>query len=143
MNVGASIPVYFLVAIGLVTHAAAGDAATPRAPIGPREGGIAQIAPPSLILNSPPKPGDIRIRNPGPYTLVFSYWNGQSAWQTLSIEPKQSIDFSCAKCGETVSVSYHDGKENKTIKATTGRTYLFWPGQANAWVLVLASSASE
>lgn len=143
MKVSARIPAYFLLAIGLVTHAVAGDSATPRPPIGPREGGIAQLAPPSLILNSPPKPGDIRIRNPGPYTLVFSYWNGQSAWQTLSIEPKQSIDFSCAKCGEMVSVSYHDGKENKTVKTTTGRTYLFWPGQANAWVLVLASSASE
>jgi len=136
----ATIPVYLLVAIGLGTPAAAGDSATPRTPIGPR---VMEMAPSSLVLNSPPSPGEIRIKNPRPYTLVFSYWNGQSAWQTLSIEPKQSIDFSCAKCGETVLVAYHDGKENKTTKATTGRTYLFWPGRANAWVLVLASSAPQ
>jgi hypothetical protein len=141
MMVRARIPVYLLIAIGLgAAPAVAGDSATPRTPIGPR---VMEMAPASIVLNLPPSPGDVRIRNPGPYTLAFSYWNGQSAWQTLSIQPKQSIDFSCAKCGETVLVSYHDGKENKTTKATTGRTYLFWPGQANAWVLVLASSASQ
>src|SRR6266481_1582236 len=99
----ARISAYLLLAMSLGTPAVAGDPPAPRTPIGPR---VMEMLPPpsdSVPESPPPLSADtVRIKNVGDQKLFFSYWDGQSAWQTVSIESNRSTDILCAKCGGTI-----------------------------------------
>lgn len=123
--------------------AIAGDPAVPRTPIGPR---VQELRPPPqfpLSEGSQPLPEDrIRISNVGNQMLYIAYWDGDSAWKQAAIDAGRSMEVSCPKCAGTITVAFHDGKENKSVKTKGGGTYyLGWSAQAGAWVLSSSAPA--
>src|SRR5882757_4339868 len=117
----------------LVTSAVVADERpVPRQPIGPPQD--FQMLP---VQKSPLLPPDnIRIVNRGDQQLSFSYWDGQSAWRSQSIEVLGSTDISCASCSGNVVVVYHDGTQNQRVSLKGGGTYwLGWSASKGAWLL--------
>jgi len=129
----------FLIALMSASAAFAGDPPTPRQPIGPNLPKTLEMLPPfSAAAGSQSRlPGDrIRIFNIGDQRLFLAYWDGDSAWQQLSVDSGQSRDVVCSKCADAITVAYHNGKENTRVKATGGVTYvLSWSAQAGVWTL--------
>ena len=64
------------------------DRPIPRKPIGPTD---FQIIP----LHRLPPANTVGIVNRGDQRLSFSYWDGQSAWRSLSLDAQASTDISC------------------------------------------------
>ena len=66
-------------------------------------------------------PDNIRIVNKGDQRLTFSYWDGQSAWQSQALfDVKGTADVSCANCSGTIVVVYHDGTQNQRVSLKGG-----------------------
>ena len=96
----------------------------------PHLGGPAKLAPAAIAKDR------VRIHNLGNKTLALSYWDAISAWQTVLIPAGQDLDVICASCGATINLAFHNGKENKTIRASSGNLYaLSWSGQTAEWEL--------
>ena len=105
-----------------------------------------EMAPPFLdkdsdsndVLNfQSPAPADgFRIVNQGNQALSFSYWDGESAWVSVKIGSGRPQSVSCPKCGSSITVALHDGKENKNYMLSSGSTYqISWSNQTQTWVL--------
>jgi len=125
---------------------AATTAQTPRPPLAPGWNEF-KYAPPSdsekMAVVPPfqtiPIPDDeVDIRNIGNAELALSYWNADEspgAWQTITIAPGQSFPIKCHKCSKTVSISFHDGKQNKEFPISLGGEYtISWSSAQNVWV---------
>jgi hypothetical protein len=79
-------------------------------------------------------PGNVAISNYGTKTLTFSYWDGESAWATVQLNPGATTQVACAKCGQTVTISFHDGKQTRQVEGTKGKQYvLYWNAAQQAW----------
>jgi hypothetical protein len=77
----------------------------------------------------------VQFQNIGNQPLFLYYWDG-SDWQSVSVESGQITDVICARCGTTINIAFHNGKEKRTLQAQTGGTYyLFWSPQAGVWDL--------
>jgi hypothetical protein len=77
----------------------------------------------------------VQIRNIGNQPLYLYYWDG-SDWQSVLIGSGQITDVICARCGTTINIAFHNGKENKALEARTGGIYyLLWSAQAGVWDL--------
>jgi hypothetical protein len=80
------------------------------------------------------EPGNVAISNYGAKTLTFSYWDGESAWTTLQVNPGATTQVACAKCGQTVAISFHDGKQTRQVEAAKGKHYvLYWNAAQQGW----------
>jgi hypothetical protein len=129
-----------LAALVIAQAAIAGEPPAPRQPIGPTSRGQdLQMLPPQLPTKrelAPLSEDRIRIFNIGDQQLFISYWDGESAWRAASIDAGGSRDVVCSKCAGTITVAYHDGKANQSVKTAGGSTYLLgWSAQAGAWIL--------
>jgi hypothetical protein len=89
----------------------------------------------STLQGSPTAADAIRVINFGNQALSIAYWDGQSDWRTIRVAPTQTADIRCAQCGNTITVAYHDGKENRTVRTTTGSDYRLVWSQAQIWEL--------
>jgi hypothetical protein len=125
----------------ILTDAAIAEPPTPRQPIGPAP--MNEMLPPMMPRRpgvgvpqqSPLPPDRIRVVNIGDQKLFISYWDGESAWKAVPIDAGASTEVACPKCAGTITVAYHNGKENKSIKAKGGDTYILgWSTQAGIWV---------
>jgi hypothetical protein len=133
----------FVATLLFTAMAVAGEPPAPRPPIGPR---AIETAP---VLEMLPDPRDplaqksqplaedrIRIVNIGNQNLFIAYWDGDSAWKQAAIDAGRATEVSCPKCAGTITVAFHNGRENKSLKVKGGGTYLLgWSAQAGAWVL--------
>jgi hypothetical protein len=131
-------------ALVLITPALAEDSPAPRRPIGP-QGRVMELQTPShdmISVNPQPVPTDgIRIQNVGDQQLFISYWDAESSWKTVSIDPGRPTELLCRRCGGLFTVAFHDGKEPKQIKVPSGGTYILgWSEQGNVWVLTSSPS---
>jgi hypothetical protein len=119
--------------------AAAGEPPTPRPPIGPQEPLTMLPLPGNALSDGSPLSRDsIRIRNVGDQPLFLAYWDGQ--WRQISIGAGRVSDVACSKCEGTLTVAFHNGKQNETVKVRGGRAYLLgWSAEAGTWVLTPAS----
>jgi hypothetical protein len=117
-----------------------------RAPLAP--GDFQDFRPPQEALVPPftyvPIPSDeVDIRNIGNAELTFSYWDAEDngAWHTLAIEPGQTISVQCPKCKQTITISFHNGKETKEQPVPLGNEFqLRWSSQQNVWDLAPSPS---
>ena len=85
----------------------------------------------------PITPADqIRVQNIGTVELSFSYWDAepQGAWRTLKVGSGQTTALACPKCGPMVTISFHNGKENKVVPIPMGNSYVLrWLPQQDVW----------
>jgi hypothetical protein len=89
----------------------------------------------TLDLQTPAPADGFRIVNLGNQALAFSYWDGEASWTPVTIGSGGTQSFSCPKCGSTITISFHDGKENKTYAIKAGSTYqMSWSQQTQTWV---------
>jgi len=129
MHYGARPALLLLLSAG--TAALADDRPVPRQPIGPPQ--EFQMLP---VQKSPLPADNIRIVNQGDQKLSFSYWDGQSAWRSLSVDVQGATDIACANCAGTIIVVYHDGTQNQRVPLKVGATYwLGWSASRGAWLL--------
>jgi hypothetical protein len=134
-----------LVALVIADAAIAGEPSAPRQPIGPSSRvPEMQMLPPHYSANPQPSllPEDrIRVVNIGDQQLFISYWDGESSWRATSIDAGGSRDVVCPKCAGTITVAYHNGKVNQSVKAKGGSTYVLgWSAQAGAWILTSSAT---
>ena len=105
------------------------DRPIPRQPIGPTD---FQMMP---VQRLPPA-DTVRIVNRGDQRLSFSYWDGQSAWRSLSLDAQASTDISCTNCVGAIIVVYHDGTQNQQVSLKEGSIYwLGWSASKGAWLI--------
>jgi hypothetical protein len=129
-----------LAVLVLVDAAIAGEAPTPRQPIGPNPPTILEMLPRQSRdfgsqFPTPVPPDRIRIVNIGDQQLFVSYWDGDSTWQPVSIDSGRWTDVVCPKCAGTIRVAYHNGRKNESVNAMRGATYvLSWSAQAGVWI---------
>jgi hypothetical protein len=140
------LSIAFLAALVPAAPAIAGEQPTPRNPIGPNPI-VQEMLPPAAEVRlpaaqlSPFAEDRIRVHNIGNQHLSISYWDGQSAWRHVSIDSGRSTDVVCPKCSGTIAVAYHNGRENKSVTAKGGSTYvLSWSSQAGVWVFTSPAS---
>lgn len=138
--------IVFLAAMGACV-AIAEESPTPRPPIGPKTMELRGMLPdPRDPFSQKPQSvseNGIRVVNVGDQQLFIAYWDGDSAWQQRMIDAGRSTEILCVKCGGAITVRYHDGKQDRSVKAKTGGTYfLGWSAQAGAWVFT-SSAASR
>src|SRR5436853_3403041 len=124
----------------LAVEAMAGEPPPPRPSIGPR---VNEMFPPGdapLANPSPIGSDTVRIQNVGDRQLSLSYWDAVSAWKTVAIDAGRSAESLCSKCLGTISIDYHDGKVQRSVKTRSGNIYLLgWSDQQGAWVLTTSS----
>jgi hypothetical protein len=127
---GAAVAITILI---LISGARADEVPPPRPPIGPS----AMRPPPQEGLDSRPvAQNQIRIINVTNQQLFMAYWDGASNWKNVSIGSGLATDIQCLQCGDEVTVAFHNGKENVSVKVKMGSVYsLAWSGQQSAWVL--------
>lgn len=120
--------------LSFISAVRAGEPPPPRAPIGP-----SAMRPPREGLDSRPlalAANQIRITNISDRQLFIAYWDGASTWMNMSISSGLAADIQCLQCGEEVTVAFHNGKENVSVKVKMGGAYsLGWSGQQSAWIL--------
>jgi hypothetical protein len=76
----------------------------------------------------------VSVENRGDKALNFSYWDGDSGWKTLQLHPGQPFMITCAKCGETVRIAFHDGQENQVVTVKMRDHYaLYWNRSKQRW----------
>jgi hypothetical protein len=136
----------FPAALILANAAVAGEQPIPRSPIGPNPI-VQEMLPPAADLRLPtlqpsPLPEDrIRVQNIGNQHLFIAYWDGQSAWRDVSVESGRTTDVVCPKCSGTIAVTYHNGREKKSVTAKGGSTYILgWSPQAGVWIFTSSAS---
>src|SRR5262245_21168372 len=134
--------VVLLAALLLATETAAGETPAPRPPIGPKaQEMLPDAGDPFTQAPQPLRDDRIRIVNMGDQRLFIAYWNGESAWQLVAIDSGRTANVLCAKCAGTITVAFHDGRENRSVKAKGGGTYMLrWSAQAGAWILTSSPS---
>src|SRR5688500_1895099 len=77
----------------------------------------------------------VRVQNVGNQALGLSYFDGQ-AWQNITVGAGQTLDVPCARCGATIHLAYHNGREVKRVEAAAGNSYvLSWSSRDSAWEL--------
>jgi hypothetical protein len=130
-----------LAALVFATAVAAGEPPTPRPPIGPRASAMVPHFLDPLAERSPSLPADrIRILNIGDRQLFVAYWDGDSAWKPTAIDAGRSTDISCPRCAGMITVAFHNGRENKQIRAKGGEIYvLSWSVPLGSWVLAASA----
>jgi hypothetical protein len=70
----------------------------------------------------------------GTATLQFSSWDGATAWNTFQLAPRQTVTISCARCGDQISIAFHDGTANRTVNAKAADRYgLYWDQSQSRW----------
>jgi hypothetical protein len=153
----------FLITSTLLAEPCRAEAPTPRSALGPSAVKVMAPRPPkepsSLTedLMAPlTRPGTPRglllgrsesvatdsvlLQNSGTEALSFSYWNAEGAWTTVAIASGGRQLVPCAKCGQSIILSFHDGKSSKTYQLPTGRAYVFsWAQTSTAWVITTSS----
>jgi len=105
---------------------------------------------PSILPPPPRTPSENRINsetiavtNLGNKILNFSYWNGETAWQQLQVSPAQRITVACARCGRTIHIAYHDGRENRTVTVPMGtENALYWADAQGRWDFAALKAAT-
>jgi hypothetical protein len=127
-----------VLAAALAGGAAQAQSPTPRPPLGPGRHNVYNMAPSDLRKMLPPPAvvdaGNVAISNFGTTALTFSYWDGESAWKTVQLNPGETTQVACAKCGETVAIGFHDGKQTRQVDASKGKHYaLYWNAAQQAW----------
>lgn len=121
---------FLVIYLTAAVAANAEERAVPRQPIGPQD---FQMLP---AQKSPLPRSNIRIINKGDQRLSFSYWDGRSAWQPLSIGIQETTEVSCSICDGTIVVVYHDGTQNQRVSLEGGGTYwIGWSASRKAWLL--------
>jgi len=117
---------------GVISTARAGEPPPPRPPIGP-----SAMRPPREGLDSRPiGPNQVRIINISDQQLFIAYSDGTSSWKNVIISSGLAADIQCLQCGDEVTVAFHNGKENVSVKVKKGSAYsLGWSSQQSAWVL--------
>src|SRR5262245_19767236 len=85
--------------------------------------------PPEVLLSVPPpgKPqGQVRVScvSQGPQPFHLAYWDGEATWRNVDLLPNRSVEIVCPKCAGTITVAYHDGKQNQTVPVKGGGTYV-------------------
>jgi hypothetical protein len=116
-------------------YARAGDSPTPRPPIGPK---VLEMLPPETDSIAKDR---VRITNIGNQQLHIAYWDGDGVWKSQDIDAGQPKEILCSKCGGAITVAYHNGKETKQIKLTSGGTYVLgWSDQSGTWMITSGAS---
>jgi len=117
----------------------AGEAPAPRAPLGAQVRDMLPGGDGSTERSGAEVPRDrVRIRNIGNQMLYLSNWDGE-AWRTLTVGSGQNLDVQCPRCGDSITIVYHNGKENQTVQTRPGRMYVIsWSAQQGVWSLAAA-----
>ena len=132
------------IAIGVValsmSAALAGGLPQARTPVGPVD--LNMLPPPNMVPGGGggpvpvmSAPDRVRIQNMGNQQLSFVYWDGQSGWQTLSVDAGQVRDVICNRCGASVNIAFHNGKEPRSVTAQMGSVWLFRWSSDGVWEL--------
>lgn len=132
-----------LVSLAYVPIVAAGDPPLPRTPIGPPSLEMLPDARNPLENSQRQLPqmqplgaDSIRIKNVGNQQLFIAYRDGDSDWRNLAIGAGLTADVSCPKCAGLITIAFHNGKENTSVRIKGGSIYLLgWSAPAQAWVL--------
>lgn len=131
------IPAALLTLLLIGSASFAGEPPPPRPSIGPK---INEMLPPGdvpLATTSPVGSDVVRIQNVGNQQLFFSYWEpAASAWKSMAVNGGLSVEIVCSACAGIISIAYHDGQTQRSIKTKTGSIYLLgWSDEQGAWVL--------
>jgi hypothetical protein len=131
MNLRGPLVAIFTI-LSVISTVRAGEPPPPRPPIGP-----SAMRPPREGLDSRPiAPNQIRIINISDQQLFIAYSDGASSWKNVTIGSGLAANIQCLQCGDEVSVAFHNGKENVSVKVKIGSAYsLGWSAQQSAWVL--------
>ena len=125
------------ISFALIGMAFGQEGIKPRDPLFPGWRNLEAMLPPSN--ESPVDVDAVRIANLGNVTLSLSYWDAEGNWRTVSLASGQTTNVSCPKCGPTITVAYHNGKEGKTFSAEAGKSYVLnWSSDQKEWQFKLS-----
>jgi hypothetical protein len=97
--------------------------------------------PPDVLLSVPPpdKPqvqDRVSFVSQGPQPINLEYWDGEATWRLVELPPHRSVEIICRTCAGTITVAYHDGRQNRTVPVKGGGTYVLrWSAEEGAWKL--------
>lgn len=137
MKSRACTSVAFLTLLLSASASLAGEPPPPRPSIGPRTNEMLPPPDAPFATTNPVGSDTVRIQNIGNQQLFVSYWDPTaSAWKSMGVNSGLSAEIVCSACAGTISVAYHDGKTQRSVKTKTGSVYLLgWSEQQGAWVL--------
>lgn len=71
----------------------------------------------------------IFVTNQANVELTFAYWDGDT-WTQVSLPSGRGETITCAKCGQALEISFHDGTQRQLFQAPTESAYIIhWTGQ--------------